>query len=781
MRNIAILISCRVLYFLAVFCFLGLIAKTMFWSGPLFGTGDTSIWEGLSQFFNRQIEFTGVPKVEFFSDQYLFPYGFNNAMQSWGLERQYFHLILSYFFGQGPWLQLYFIASLLITIVGLLIVFRNVLTFPFAALFSFLVVVSNTYLLDRFPDHLNIAVAHWTIIGIALDYVIFREWYCFKKISLIYALFRLFLLVASMGLDLGYVAGYSFTSAFLTGAVILFFEVREKIRKNAGFCLDFKMSSKQKIYSGFMCILSLILIYLYVPILYSVVKIASDLHLENVSSYWVNPVLIFMPWMPENFNFPFLTAFKNFLMRYPEGPSEFQPGLAIVLVSMISFFQIKRLGNAKILLPFIIFMLMCLAQHPSNFRILNLFPWFKYHRVPSRSSLILPLLLFLPMVEVFSRPLSFTSLFSGFQRKLVWSVLLSLFVCETWFQFKQHTAVRSFELTQKITEHFDVIRKSKGEAVFTLPFCVVGGNGVGSKKYCPSFDRLSSLGGFSAFHGKKVFDAYAGRMSESQILELDRAGFPMLMSHFYQKSGFDNGCFSRDEWLFLSRFYDLNDFSGIQIIEDFFSPHCLDKIYMKFGKPSTRNKFPELGWIGFIEKSASELSKVNAVQGRQVTYVSGNNQWSHLNLLESPLPEGVSLEGIDREEDQNGKARWISRSDCIESTIFHDRDEPIHLTIDFLNIPLQQKISIFFNENQIGEPVEVDDSRGRILKRSSFFKKGFNKVSVCHLRRATFKEMIFKSCKKIGPTCLLNLSATYSEYKKIRGWAGAYATLVISK
>src|SRR5580693_1515069 len=93
-------------------------------SGPLAGSGDTSIWEYLGYYVSRHIRYTPLPSLEMSTDEVLFPYGATNVLQPWGLERDGFFAILFSLAGPGPWLQIYYSISTFLTLVGAYLILR---------------------------------------------------------------------------------------------------------------------------------------------------------------------------------------------------------------------------------------------------------------------------------------------------------------------------------------------------------------------------------------------------------------------------------------------------------------------------------------------------------------------------------------------------------------------------------------------------------------------------------------------------------------------------------
>ena len=775
------------LFFAAVVLLILIVAQPMSFSGRLFGQGDISNWESLGDFFRRQIQFLPYPWIEFYSDRFLFPYGFTNVMQTWGFEREYLNLLLTGLLGDGPWLQSYFLLSLGLTACGFFLIFRKMLPVKHAAVFSLLPVLANAYLFFRYPGHLNIAVAHWALIGIAMDYSLCRSWFLKdnpNRLNALLFLLRLLLLVATLGLDLGYVAGYSFTSFFLTTAWIGYSAWKTRKTLNVPWrAVVFLKGKKERIQAFFISAAGVVLAFFYLPLILDVLLAARPFAMPQVSGYWVNPLHLFHPWIPGIDPISVAKDVTSFLRDRPEGPGDFNPGLALLLGGGFAVAYLARLGKLKPVVPFVFLFLICIAHHPSNFNLLNVFPWFKYHRVPSRSTLFFPLLLTLPLVEICCQNLHKDFFAARQKKKLFFSCALALlFVVETGTQFYWHAQSRSENISRQQSDYFKVIQNSRGAGLLNFPFCVTSGNGVATNTYCPSFEKLSALGGMSIWHGKKVLDIYAGRMHPNQIQALEDAGFATVMKHFFEPQGLQN-CLSNDEWNFLDQFYTLNDFAGIQVIDDFVPEPCRSVLYKRFGNPSAHTLLPLTGPVSFVPKDAYRQGLTNPEKGKKVAFEPTAPPWLELDLLQSNLPSGTSVAGLepfDFKGSTDLQSR-VSRSVCLDMTVFVNTAFSGLLNYEFENRVPAQKTTLSVNNIVVAREEWKNRMDKRFVEQSIDLKKGANKLSLCHEKRLNFKVLMAYECSRDFWNCVRHVNNEYALAEQNKSWAGVYSRLKLTQ
>lgn len=76
------------------------------------------VWEYIGFYVAKNLSFAPFPQLDLVNNQISYPYGTNSAFQSWGLERDIFYTTFYSFFGYGPWLQIYYLLTVLLTAIG---------------------------------------------------------------------------------------------------------------------------------------------------------------------------------------------------------------------------------------------------------------------------------------------------------------------------------------------------------------------------------------------------------------------------------------------------------------------------------------------------------------------------------------------------------------------------------------------------------------------------------------------------------------------------------------
>lgn len=68
------------------------------------------------------------------------------------------------------------------------------------------------------------------------------------------------------------------------------------------------------------------------------------------------------------------------------------------------------------------------------------------------------------------------------------------------------------------------------------------------------------------------------------------------------------------------RFFQLNDFAGINLYVDLLPENCVQEFYKHFGNAVLETTVPGAGKVKFIPKSPKLFNKVNLALGTQLKY-----------------------------------------------------------------------------------------------------------------------------------------------------------------
>ena len=185
-------------------------------------------------YFAKNLSFNGFPQLNLSNNQVFYPYGTSSVFQPWLIEKDIFYGILYSFFGTGPWLQIYYLMTVLITALGTLALLLRDYGWARASGAGFLVSFGNFYAINKYPHHFNICVIHWTTLSLIVDFLIVKRVALKQHISLRLILVKVCLLLLLFGQELGYIAGFglmSFTVSILfIAALIAYRYLRGELR-----------------------------------------------------------------------------------------------------------------------------------------------------------------------------------------------------------------------------------------------------------------------------------------------------------------------------------------------------------------------------------------------------------------------------------------------------------------------------------------------------------------------------------------------------------------------
>ncbi|HEY9652144.1 MAG TPA: hypothetical protein V6C95_15875, partial [Coleofasciculaceae cyanobacterium] len=259
------------------------------------------------------------------------------------------------------------------------------------------------------------------------------------------------------------------------------------------------------------------------------------------------------------------------------------------------------------------------------------------------------------------------------------------------------------------------VKQQPGEAILDWPFCVTGGNGIGSLHgLCPYFGQNSGVFTFSKYHGKKVVGQYYGRLHPSQIEPFIQAGWYKLFApgkgdSFTRKQ---SRCFYADEWLFFSDFYKYNDFAGINLYVDLLPESCVAKFYQHFGDPVAETEVPGVGRVQFIQKTLELRQQANTALGRSLKFhkivdfdlIKNRNSELSYGLQHKLILMGLSNIKENKSKSQQKQLPWnlgsrwrwgLGSQTNIRFTLYEPQE--LNLILGFVNLSPEQDISININ------------------------------------------------------------------------------------
>ena len=613
-----------VLVFAFVFCvLLGVFALTVirdFHGAPL-GSGDLDQWIHQPYYFAHNLSLRPWPRLDLDNDQIFFPYGGCNVFQSWVFEMDTWTVVLTRLFGLGPWLQMYFLFSILVTGIGAFLILVREHTAGRAALFAAALSFANYYAIAKFPGHANVACVHWAVLGVLLDAVMVRRYCAGRRWSARLVALRALVLALSLGLDLGYVAGMALTSFCVSAgfiAVHAFLADRrslERLRARAAATRDELLASfrAHRCQVVSLAVAAVVAGAFYGSLVLDVRAAVGRFDFRNVptGTWWANPARMLIPVLP------FFNPVRNdsLFNDSPEGLFAASPGAFFVLAALLGVLLAgrRRLSTAPVLIVLALF----LTFHGEHRPWLTLLPWFSFARVSGRFSALYPALLVAVSLAV---PDSVFRRRAGRGVALLGVALLAVeaatayTVCFTgpkryWTPDRQFLAMMA------------TIRETPGAAVFDWPFCIAGGNGVGTGELGRFYDLQSGVSSLQAFHGKKIVGKYFGRLHPDQLRPYTLAGWPRLFlpdNPEFNAARRQRRDFLPWEWAFLEEFVKVNDFAGVVLYTDILPPETVAGFHARFGKPVATAYGVPYGAIEFIPKRTEWRALLAPVRGRQL-------------------------------------------------------------------------------------------------------------------------------------------------------------------
>lgn len=562
---------------------------------PLSDGSDTDQYEYVGYFFGSNLSLWPVPHLTLLNNQTFYPYGLNQVFLDWGFERDYWYAACYRLFGRaGPYLQFYYVYSLVVTAVGTFLLLRPRFGQPRAFMAGLIVSVFNVYAIYKFPVHLNVCVAHWTTLCMVATYRLLYDVIQQKPVSLPYGLLWVWLHVQILGQELAYVAGFALTFTTLTLPVlaVVFYRHYPQISTwpllIGNYGREQYTRHRSRVWLGGLLIG--VSLYLFLPLTLQVALTAWQFDFGAVLPLraWSHPARLLMPYLPglDTDAVPYQQFFHDTFESYGQG----SPGLYLTIGAGVGLWQTRR--RVALWLPIVAMLGLCLLYHPVLFPTLKLFPWFTFNRHGGRASLVYPVLLVLLALPVrwpgSARPTA------GWYAQMVAVGGLALLMGTEWTHaLRLRVSLPVHVASADLLRYCALVRQQPGEAVLDFPFCTVGADGVGAQEgLCPHYTQQNAVFTFRRFYDKKVVGQYFGRLHPDQIQPFLRDGWPRLLA--------PGRAFTTQDWQFLDSFLRDNHFAGINLYPDLLTPEQVSQFYRRYGPPIAQTSFPAAGQVVFL-------------------------------------------------------------------------------------------------------------------------------------------------------------------------------------
>ena len=574
-------------------------------SGPLIGgedydgafRGDANYFEFLGYYVRDHYHF-GLKPISFFTNDVAYPGGTHIGLLSWCAERDLFHAALLKLFGPGPWIQTYVTLGACLGAVGVTAILQKHYGPLRAAMVGFAASFMSFYAWYKYPYHLNIAALHWVTMSIAADLVTMRRVVARERLSVCFITFRAALIVLSLGLDLGYVAGHALTSFVVTAycAWGVLGERDKRLVRRFALVLPqapfAEVRARKAAFAGASLLLAFGLA-VYLPFVLAVVRDTAAYPMTDAGgNFWASQFHALFPYLPGTHpNSKLVRA----IFGSDEGVGEYAPGFALMIAAGVSIWLAHKRNTSAVLKPLLITALLVFAYHPRWCKTLQIFPWFAYNRVAGRGTVVLPVLLALIAVSIDRWPVLAKRIVGAFA---VAEVATALFLVN---QF------RPVQLEARQMRYFETVASAPGAAILEWPFCIASANSVITRELCPYYERTATAYAYRRFHQKATVSVYLSRVHKTQFKHwLDDGWEGMFMPDDPKREHprKELRCFSEEQWARFDNLYSGHDFAGIQLYADLLPDECVDRFHARYGRPKAIETFPRLGRVEFIARGA---------------------------------------------------------------------------------------------------------------------------------------------------------------------------------
>ena len=609
----------RVAVILALFVFLDVLVAAFVvrsFDGPILMPWDPGHYLFVTRYFAENIHWLPFPHLDLDTNWTAYPRGTNHVFLHWSFERDALCSLLTAWFGFGPWFQLYFLGSLLVTAVGCFLLARRDLGDGYAALVALSASFANFAVVREFPIHFPYACVHWSAIGMVADFVLAKRYWLSGAWSVRLVLARVTLLLLTLGLDPGYIAGCSFTSFTL---MLAWITVDQLVRRRgnllaalAALATASRRAWAERAPSRSLAPLLVIAVaaaWSYLPLALRIVRTAARYDFSGLENLylWAAPGRVLVPFLPTVGD----STIRQLFQDRPESVSfDLRPGATFVLLALLAAVRGNRIG---FFVPFVVLVLAGVFFHPVDLPTLKIFPWFAMARVPGRFTFVLPIVFTLFATSI---PTSWWRRSGG---RIVAGLVVALFGIEAVTVYTGVVRFRAHfpgaQASTELREAMRTIHGTPGEALLEWPI-----SAVPSTQHLGVFhSKLAGAFQLAYFHQKKMIGFYFGRAHPRHWLPLLDVGWSDLLfpntPNAYASTQ-QRRDFTTEEWQFMERFFVANDFAGVLLYADLLPPATLAGFHARFGEPSaTAFAYPPLGRIEFIPKRAEWRGRVDREAG----------------------------------------------------------------------------------------------------------------------------------------------------------------------
>jgi hypothetical protein len=453
-----------------------------------------------------------------------------------------------------------------------------------------IVSVFTFYNLYKYPVHLNMAVVHWTVLCMLATFLLLDKLYHSQPVSLPFWLLWVWLHLAVLGLELGYVAGYALAFTTLSAPFIGYWlwqqskrKERNRLTQLSRWAIESYSSNRSAVL--WLAGLCLVTVWLYIPLSAQISIDALGYTFPKTEELraWSHPLRMLIPSLP---------GIDSYAIRYEtylhdvffESYAQTSPGLYLVMLATAGLWQQRK--KKGLWAPIVLMLLLCLLYHPVTFPTLKVFPWFAFNRHGGRSSMVYPTLLCMLALSL-QWPRSRIA-------RLAVLTVVGLMLAEWYHGYTYRRTDTPIRIQESLFSYLETVRKTPGKAVLDWPFCIQGADRIVNQDgLCPFYEAQNGVNTLRRFHDKAVVGQYVGRLHPDLVKPLLRDQWPRLLAL--------NHRFTEADWAFLAHFLRDNQFAGINLYADLLAPEQTQGFLARYGPAIAATQHPTAGKLLFLQ------------------------------------------------------------------------------------------------------------------------------------------------------------------------------------
>jgi hypothetical protein len=205
--------------------------------------------------------------------------------------------------------------------------------------------------------------------------------------------------------------------------------------------------------------------------------------------------------------------------------------------------------------------------------------------------------------------------------------ITTIFIFEGSVVYSFRFSQKPYKFDKNFFGYLSNLEKQKGEAVMDFPFCIVGGDGSGlQENLCPIFQKTCNIYAMSRFHHKKVIGGYYSHVPANAMngfVSMGIGNWTVADSADWQTASKITNQFSEEQLIHFIKYFQYNDFAGINLYIDLIPKEMYQQIEGNIGKATQMTVFPGAGRVVFIPKPQQWQKLVDKQKALKIRYPCG--------------------------------------------------------------------------------------------------------------------------------------------------------------